>query len=260
MKKKHQIESLNNKSSWNKAGKIFRKDEHRKWMSNLPKNLFSCLDDRLRLELKKSNISKKNIAHLACNNGREILSIKKMGAADCVGFDFSKEFISQANELNKKCESGCVFVESNITKIPPRYNDFFDIAIITVGTLVWIDNLEELFKTVNKILKKDGILIIEELHPLLFTLGSSKDTESSYFSKKTIADNDALHYLGDKYKKIGKFYMYQYTISDLLNSLIESNFRIKKFYESKSDISIAYKQYENKINFPMNYFLVAQKN
>jgi ubiquinone/menaquinone biosynthesis C-methylase UbiE len=79
---------------------------------------FSVLDPYETEKLLQIGVKGKAVAQLACNNGRELLSIKNMGAERCVGFDIAEEFIKQAEELNQAAQLDCEFVVSNIYEIP----------------------------------------------------------------------------------------------------------------------------------------------
>ncbi len=48
-------------------------------------------------------IEGKDLIHLCCNNGSELLSIKNMGANRCVGIDICDEAITEARNRSKLC-------------------------------------------------------------------------------------------------------------------------------------------------------------
>ena len=73
----------------------------------------------------------KDVVHLCCNNGRELLSIKKMGAANCVGFDISCEFIDQARRLAVFGSVSCQFIESDVYEISHEFDRQFDVCVLT---------------------------------------------------------------------------------------------------------------------------------
>ena len=51
----------------------------------------------------------KDVVQLCCNNGRELISIQRMGANRCVGVDISAAFIAQAEQLNDAAGADCTF-------------------------------------------------------------------------------------------------------------------------------------------------------
>src|SRR5277367_3805156 len=65
---------------------------------------YSCLDVFDQATLGKIGLVGKDVAQICCNNGRELLSIRNLGARRCVGFDQSAAFLSRARELNALAE------------------------------------------------------------------------------------------------------------------------------------------------------------
>ena len=51
--------------------------------------------------LLQVGVKGKSIIHLCCNNGRETLSLRNMGAARCVGVDAADEFLAHGREMIK---------------------------------------------------------------------------------------------------------------------------------------------------------------
>ena len=60
---------------------------------------YNRLDETLTARLRALGLEGKSVIQLCCNNGREILSVKNLGAARCVGVDQSAPFLEQAAEL-----------------------------------------------------------------------------------------------------------------------------------------------------------------
>lgn len=51
-------------------------------------------------------------------------------------------------------------------------------VFITIGMLCWFDDLDELFQTIARCMKKDGVIIINEQHP--FTNMLATESEEAY--------------------------------------------------------------------------------
>ncbi len=56
---------------------------------------FSALEIK---QLKELQLAGKKVAHLCCNSGVELISIERLGAGECVGFDISKKILELARE------------------------------------------------------------------------------------------------------------------------------------------------------------------
>ena len=68
----------------------------------------------------------KDILHLACNNGRELLWLKRQGAGRCVGVDIADKFIGQGRELSRLSGWPAEFLQANIIDLDDRYDGSFD--------------------------------------------------------------------------------------------------------------------------------------
>jgi ubiquinone/menaquinone biosynthesis C-methylase UbiE len=83
--------------------------------------------------IKDIEIEGKDIIHLCCNNGSELLSLKNMGAGRCVGVDISDEAIIEAKERAHKCHIDCEFIRSDVYDLSDELFHSFDIAMMTAG-------------------------------------------------------------------------------------------------------------------------------
>jgi hypothetical protein len=76
-----------NRKAWNEVMPYHQKAKDEEWDKKYsdPNYIFQ-VDPELGM-LNKIGFEGKDIAHLSCNNGIELLSLKRMGAGRCVGFD-----------------------------------------------------------------------------------------------------------------------------------------------------------------------------
>lgn len=84
----------------------------------------------------------KSVARSRYNNGRELLSVRTLGAGRCVGFDISEEFIKQARLLTRTNNREGEFVFVDAHEIPASYDGCFDMVFFTSGSLRWMANPE----------------------------------------------------------------------------------------------------------------------
>ena len=70
-----------NREAWNaSAPHHLGSERHRRLLEGFSKPGFSCLDALLEERLTALGVEGKDVAHLCCNNGCEILSVKNLGA------------------------------------------------------------------------------------------------------------------------------------------------------------------------------------
>jgi SAM-dependent methyltransferase len=254
-----------NRKAWNAAIPQHKKAMDEKWDTMYSDPHFIFQKGVELEELRKIGIKGKRIAHFSCNNGIELMSLKRMGASRCVGFDICDAAVDEALMRSGKFNIECEFIRTNVLDIPENYNNSFDLVYVTVGALVWIPDLTAYIKKAADLLVKGGYLFIYEHHPYasIFTFDEEKDplTVVDHYFKEGVEEwTDGLdYYAGSEYKS-PPTYEFPYTISKLLNAVASNNMNLKVFNEFENDIAICFKRLEEaEIRLPLSYILIAIK-
>jgi ubiquinone/menaquinone biosynthesis C-methylase UbiE len=253
-----------NRAAWNETAPRHAAAGFERLLKGFQQPGFSVLDTVETGHLQELGITGKDIVQLSCNNGRELLSIKNMGAGRCVGFDISDGFIEQAHRLVAASGIECEFVRANVYEIPSDYNSSFDLAYITVGALGWLPNIRAFFDIVARLLRPRGRLLIYEMHPILdmFEQGTPRplDLVHSYFRTEPYIEDDGLDYIGNTTYKGPVSYWFHHKMSDIIQACIDSGLAIRRFVEYEHDISNAFAYLANEpIRPPLTYVLSAEK-
>jgi SAM-dependent methyltransferase len=143
-----------NRAAWNASAPHHRRAA---WYEGILKGFAKpghlCLDDILTGRLLALDVAGKDVAQLCCNNGREILSVKNLGAGTCVGFDQAGAFLEQAEEFRATGGIDCRFVETDVYRVPSDFDASFDIVLITIGVLGWMPDLPGFFAVASRLLR-----------------------------------------------------------------------------------------------------------
>lgn len=210
----------------------------------------------------------KNVAHLCCNNGTELFSLKNLGAAKCVGFDICDLAIQEARERAAASKIDCQFVRTDIYEINPGFENRFDLAYISAGCLGWLPDLHLFFAQAAVLLKPGGWVFIHEIHPFseMLPFDEEQPTEkltinSPYFKKEPYLEYGGLDYLGHaQYPSSTTQYQFVHTLSDILMGLIDNHIQIEQFHEYEKDISAGHQRVEElKAGIPLSYILIGKK-
>jgi ubiquinone/menaquinone biosynthesis C-methylase UbiE len=252
-----------NIESWNEAADI-----HQKINSGLHAKvndpLFNNLSDSVVQRLNALGIKGKSCVQICCNNGIDIISVKKLGAGYCLGIDGAEKFVDQARQLGKSANvTDLEFVTSKIDEISSKYNQQFDIALVTVGVLNWMPDLSEFFNRASLLIKANGHLVIEDMHPVLgmYEEGNPSYIEYSYFNKTAIPDEQGLDYFTGKKYKAKPNYWFQHTLSDIFTAAIDADLVLQKFEETPEDISLFCSDLEEAAcNPPLGFMAQWQKS
>ena len=156
-----------NREAWEEVAPIHHRHNHARLIEAFSQPGFSCLDDVETNQLKALGVAGKDVAQVCCNNGRELLSVKNMGAARCVGFDGAQAFLDQGKEFAKAASLDVEFVCCDAYDIEDCYKGQFDLVTITIGVLSWMPDIKGFFSVIADLVKPGGAVFIYEQHPIL---------------------------------------------------------------------------------------------
>ncbi len=257
----------NNKKAWEEAFDQSSVKFKQSMKQRLKENPKSIISPYLSPQLEEAGKNGGRLAHFCCNNGRETLASLAFGFTEVKGIDIAENMVRFGNEVAHELSLNASFEANNILALTPP-DKLYDVALITVGALCWFDNLEGFFKVVASWVKKDGILLIEEGHPVQNTLatkseeGYNKDYPKNivydYFRKAPWVENKGMGYMTDQDYKSEPFTSYTHPMMDILNGMIASGFQLKKLEE----IPVCQGNMMTELNhqgIPLSCVIVAQK-
>jgi ubiquinone/menaquinone biosynthesis C-methylase UbiE len=253
--------SAANREAWNASA-----DHHRdaaEWhqlLSRIADPAFSCLDPTATDILSAIEVAGKAVAHVCCNNGAELISIKNLGAQECVGFDISHAFLTQARELAALARQEIEFVESDANDLPLAYAGRFDLVVITIGTFGWFPSLAPFFASVRRLLRSGGTIFVYEMHPVLemFEPAAPELTQVAhdYFRVEPYPITKAITYDGSQHTGSTSYWHF-HPLSEIISELINHGLYLKLFREYAHNIAETdWEPFEGK-GIPMSYAVVA---
>ncbi len=256
-----------NRQAWNESAALHKAGEQ--WaqlVQQVSGPGFSCFDETMSDALHRIDLRGKSVVQVGCNNGREVLSLAKFGAERCLGIDQAEAFIAQAEELNRIAGQDCRFLRADIYDLPADVPRDFDLALITIGVLNWMPDLDGFFRAVAGLLREGGQVLIYETHPFLEMFEPSAADPyllaNSYFRTRPFVDSDPIVYDGVKDGEVTPSYWFIHKISDVLNGCISAGLQIVRFDEfPHSNREVEYDCYEEQAaQLPMCYVLQACKS
>lgn len=176
------------------------------------------------------DVSGKSLLHLMCHFGMDTLSWGRLGA-NVTGVDLSDESIKLAKKLSKETHVPATFICSDIYELPKVLDKKFDIIFTSYGVLCWVSNIKRWAKIINHFLKKGGMFYIVELHPFTNILSYDFKLNFNYFDKGPSVDDSPGTYADWDAKIKGNTYLWSYTISDVINALINEGLKIEFVHE-----------------------------
>ncbi|WP_027854528.1 class I SAM-dependent methyltransferase [Marinobacterium litorale] len=224
---------------------------------------FNVLDDCLTATLTHLGLAGRNAVQIGCNNARELLSLAALGFKPSLGIDQSSRFLAQGAELASKTKLNPRLLEANIYQLPTGLGRY-DLALITIGVINWMPDLQGFFKAVRGLVSKGGRLVIYETHPILEVFDPAGTNpflpEMSYFDKSPVKIEEAITYDGTSGGAGETGYWFVHTLGDIVTACVGNGFQIQRLEEhAHSNREEEYAIYENQSGqLPLCYTLVAQ--
>jgi ubiquinone/menaquinone biosynthesis C-methylase UbiE len=209
------------KKWWNETSQGYQKD------AKIPTKsahygLYSPDEDKLKL---LGNIKGKKILEIGCGGGQCSIAFAKQGA-HCIGIDISEEQLKFAKNLAKKEKVKVKFILGDFQNLNRIKSNSQDI-VFSAFALHYSQNLDEVFKQVHRILKKNGLFVFSFDHPFYDTINSKNfKIEFSYFKTGKFVEWETWKN-GSKHK----FVMYKRKVSDIYDSLVKAKFFVERIIE-----------------------------
>ncbi|HOD66361.1 MAG TPA: class I SAM-dependent methyltransferase [candidate division Zixibacteria bacterium] len=258
-----------NRRAWNEATPLHQRHRTVDLRAKFAEPGYSCLDPIETAKLLQIGLAGQRVAQLCCNNGREILSLVNLGAAEGVGFDISDAAIAEAEELARIAGANCRFVRTDVYDIGREWDGRFDLVYITIGALSWLPDLGRFFGVAARLLAPGAALAVYEQHPFLYLFPTPGDPEYdseneltavfSYFRTAPWEETQGIDYIGGTTYASPTSYSHTQKISDILNPILRSGLMLREFHEYPHDISLVWRHLEKYHVVPLCYLLVAHK-
>jgi len=180
------------------------------------------------------SVTGRSLLHLQCHFGLDSLAWVRYGAS-VTGVDFSPTAIKAARELAEQANLLANFICSDIYDLPQNLGGKFDIVFTSIGVLCWLKDLDAWAKIIAYFLKPGGIFYIMDGHPLLYTFDDEGQWrfQLSYFHHDSpyLWDDESPDYMDTSYTPKSPSYEWQWSVSDIINAVINAGLSLEFFHE-----------------------------
>jgi len=208
-----------------------------------PGNLMLDLDEIIFTSLLKNiDLADKEIADIGCGTGRHWQKLYKQSPASLTGYDVSAGML---NQLKKKFPLAKThhITDNLLGDVPTGSVD----CIISTLTIAHIENMDEVIAAWERILKKDGDIIITDFHPATLAKGGQR---SFSHENKTLSVKNYVHPLADVKRT---FLQYGLSLIEEEERFIDEE--VRSYYEVKQAMHI----FEKFKGMPVIYGLYLRK-
>lgn len=173
----------------------------------------------------------KRIINLLGSKGNKAVALALLGS-DVTVVDISASNAKYANELADAAGVSIQYVVSDVLNV--QLSESFDIVLLELGVLHYFLDLKPLFQKIATLLKRDGMLILRDYHPVYTKLlgvdHPSFQANGNYFDEELIEDDVAYSILLTEAQKesLPKTTIRRWTLGEIITTLAEERFKIEK--------------------------------
>lgn len=200
----------------NRFGSI---EQEAKRIMDDPKKRIKILADYI------GDVRGKRVLNLLGSNGTKAISISLMGAKEVKVVDIAPENARFGMDLARACNVEINYIVSDVMDLKVEELGEFDLIFIEMGVLHYIYNIEELFKIVNKLLRKGGRFVLREYHPVLWKL--LKEVDGQYIASGNYFEQDVV---GEEMK------LRRWILGEVITSIVNAGLTIKALHEESGEI------------------------
>lgn len=168
-----------------------------------------------------------DFVELGCGGGQASVGTAMEGADTVVGVDFSGEQLAHARKLRDLYGVDARFVAGDVTDLPFA-DDAFDVAF-SGWVYQMVEDLDAALAEAHRVLRDDGVLVFDLPHPFYELFDpTERELERSYH-----APNRREIPINEEYD--AEMVVFDRTVSDLHNTVVDSGFDIRRMLEPGSD-------------------------
>lgn len=175
------------------------------------------------------------VANICGSCGKKAVPMALLGAEVTV-FDISEDNKRYALEVAAAAKVDLQFEVCDILEIDrDKYGNYFDVVFMEGGVLHYFHDLNEFMSIMFALLKDEGKMICSDFHPFtkIADILNLEQTTVDYFSTE-VFEGELAHarfYEEEIRKQMPKCSYRKYTISEIINAVIDSGFTLQKFDE-----------------------------
>lgn len=178
------------------------------------------------------------VANICGSCGKKAIPLALLGAEVTI-FDISEANKQYAIETAQAANVSISFEVCDILEIDvSKYKEYFDVVFMEGGILHYFHDIDAFMKKMYTLLKPGGEMICSDFHPFTKIMDALQleQPTMSYFSTE-VFEGEMAHarfYAEEIRRQIPKCSYRKYTISEIINAIINVGFTLKRFDEHPS--------------------------
>jgi len=200
----------------------FRNDTN---ISKIIDNPYSIFRPQLQTILKKfiGDFTNKRILVPASGHNREVFAFHLLGAK-VTSSDISEKQLEYSAKVAQKHGWDIEFVCDDAMHLSKIKSDKYDFVYISNGVMFWMDDLNSMYKNINRVLKPDGFHMMYDMHPFMHPFDT--DDTTKFAIKKDYTSTGPF----------GKFNTFTWRLQDILNAMVSSGLSLVHVEEMNAEV------------------------
>ena len=178
------------------------------------------------------------VANICGSGGKKAIPLALLGAEVTV-FDISEDNKRYALEVAEAAGVDIEFVVGDVLEIDmEKFGGYFDVVFMEGGILHYFHDIDEFMKIMYGLLKENGKMICSDFHPFTkITDALQLDHPSMSYFETAVFEGEMAHahfYEEEIRNQMPKCSYRKYTISEIINAIIQNGFLLERFDEHPS--------------------------
>ncbi len=175
------------------------------------------------------------VANICGSCGKKAIPLALLGA-DVTVFDISEENRRYAMETAQAANVNIHYSVGDVMDIDlEQYGGAFDVVFMEGGILAYFHDINKFMRIMYALLKPEGKMICSDFHPFIKIMDTLKlETPTMDYFSTDVSEGEMAHarfYDRETREQFPKCRYRRYTISEIINSIIQSGFVLKRFDE-----------------------------
>jgi SAM-dependent methyltransferase len=169
------------------------------------------------------DIAGKRVCVLGSGDNQVVFALAGLGA-QVTSVDISQNQLDIAEQRSKKLGLSVAFVQADVTNLATLADGSFDIVYTGGHVAVWVADLQVYYSEGARILRSDGLFIVNEYHPFRRVWRESRESlviESRYLDRGPFEYELSDDVLSRKPGML-KSYEFHWTIADYINAVLKA--------------------------------------
>ena len=175
------------------------------------------------------------VANICGSCGKKAIPLALLGA-DVTVFDISEENRRYAMETAKAANVSIHYAVGDVMDIDlEQYGGTFDVVFMEGGILAYFHDINAFMRIMYALLKPGGKMICSDFHPFIKIMDTLKlETQTMDYFSTDVFEGEMAHarfYDQNTREQFPRCLYRRYTISEIINAIIDNGFILKRFDE-----------------------------